>query len=79
MSLPMCEPLIFDYGRTGRGARGQWPAVQSPTPAVPAPLRRAQRPALPEVSELDVVRHYTRLSQLNFSIDTHFYPLGSCT
>jgi len=34
---------------------------------------------LPEVSELDVVRHYTRLSQLNFSIDTHFYPLGSCT
>jgi glycine dehydrogenase subunit 2 len=42
-------------------------------------LRRAQRPLLPEVSELDVVRHYTRLSQLNFSIDTHFYPLGSCT
>jgi len=34
---------------------------------------------LPEVSELQVVRHYTRLSQLNFSIDTHFYPLGSCT
>ena len=36
-------------------------------------------PLLPEVSELQVVRHYTRLSQLNFSIDTHFYPLGSCT
>jgi len=34
---------------------------------------------LPEVSELQAVRHYTRLSQLNFSIDTHFYPLGSCT
>jgi glycine dehydrogenase subunit 2 len=34
---------------------------------------------LPEVSELDVVRHYTKLSQQNFSIDTHFYPLGSCT
>ena len=79
MSLPMCEPLIFDYGRAGRGARGQWPAAQSATPAVPANLRRAQRAALPEVSELDVVRHYTRLSQLNFSIDTHFYPLGSCT
>ncbi len=79
MSLPMCEPLIFDYGRTGRGARGQWPAAQNPVPSVPANLRRAQRPALPEVSELDVVRHYTRLSQLNFSIDTHFYPLGSCT
>ncbi len=36
-------------------------------------------PLLPEVSELQAVRHYTRLSQLNFSIDTHFYPLGSCT
>ena len=36
-------------------------------------------PLLPEVSELDAVRHYTRLSQRNFSIDTHFYPLGSCT
>ncbi len=34
---------------------------------------------LPEVSELDVVRHFTRLSQKNFSVDTHFYPLGSCT
>jgi glycine dehydrogenase subunit 2 len=75
----MCEPLIFDYGRAGRGARGQWPAAQSAVPAVPANLRRTQRAALPEVSELDVVRHYTRLSQLNFSIDTHFYPLGSCT
>ena len=34
---------------------------------------------LPELSQLDVVRHYTRLSQLNWSIDTHMYPLGSCT
>ena len=34
---------------------------------------------LPELTELDVVRHYTRLSQWNFSIDTNFYPLGSCT
>ncbi len=46
---------------------------------VPASLRRGRPPLLPEVSELDVVRHYTRLSQLNFAIDTHFYPLGSCT
>jgi len=36
-------------------------------------------PLLPEVSELEVVRHYTKLSQKNFSVDTHFYPLGSCT
>jgi glycine dehydrogenase subunit 2 len=42
-------------------------------------LRRKQPPLLPEVSEMDAVRHYTRLSQKNFSIDTHFYPLGSCT
>ena len=40
---------------------------------------RAASPRLPEVSELQVVRHYTRLSQKNFSIDTQFYPLGSCT
>jgi glycine dehydrogenase subunit 2 len=46
---------------------------------LPNALRRSRRPLLPEVSELDAVRHFTRLSQLNFSIDTHFYPLGSCT
>src|SRR5882757_81926 len=79
MTLPMCEPLVYAYGRAGRAARGQWPAAESNPPEVPAALRRARRAPLPEVSELDVVRHYTRLSQLNFSIDTHFYPLGSCT
>jgi glycine dehydrogenase subunit 2 len=78
MKLSMREPLIFDHGRAGRGARGQWPAAEAPPPLPPA-LRRTQPAALPEVSELDVVRHYTRLSQLNFSIDTQFYPLGSCT
>ncbi len=46
---------------------------------LPRHLLRAAPPALPELSEMQVVRHYTRLSQLNFSIDTHFYPLGSCT
>jgi glycine dehydrogenase subunit 2 len=46
---------------------------------IPAALQRMDTPMLPEVSELQVVRHYTRLSQLNFSIDTNFYPLGSCT
>jgi glycine dehydrogenase subunit 2 len=73
------EKLIFEHSRPGRGARGQWPRVESPGAGVPEALRRTRRPLLPEVSELDVVRHYTRLSQLNFSIDTHFYPLGSCT
>src|SRR3989339_16279 len=46
---------------------------------LPRDLCRTQDLRLPEVSELDVVRHYTQLSQLNYSIDTHFYPLGSCT
>ena len=40
---------------------------------------RKQAPCLPEVSELDVVRHYTNLSRMNFSVDSNFYPLGSCT
>ena len=42
-------------------------------------MLREAPPALPELSELDVMRHFSRLSQLNFSVDTHFYPLGSCT
>ncbi|MDD2804658.1 MAG: aminomethyl-transferring glycine dehydrogenase subunit GcvPB [Elusimicrobiales bacterium] len=46
---------------------------------IPAALRRKAAPRLPELSEFDVVRHFTRLSRLNFSVDTHFYPLGSCT
>ena len=80
MTLPPREKLIFQHSRPGRGARAQWPALTpGAVSAVPTELRRTQRPLLPEVSELDVVRHYTRLSQLNFSIDTHFYPLGSCT
>ncbi len=46
---------------------------------LPHKFLRTSKPLLPEVSEMDAVRHYTRLSQKNFSIDTHFYPLGSCT
>ena len=46
---------------------------------IPCSLLRAEAPALPEVSEMDVVRHYTNLSQMNFGVDTGFYPLGSCT
>ena len=71
------EPTIFDLSRPGRGASAQMPPPMAAH--VPAELRRRRRPLLPEVSELQAVRHYTRLSQLNFSIDTQFYPLGSCT
>jgi glycine dehydrogenase subunit 2 len=73
------EKVIFEYSRAGRGAEGQWPEKTASAADIPASLRRKQRPLLPEVSELEAVRHFTRLSQLNFSIDTHFYPLGSCT
>src|SRR5437762_3231655 len=79
--MPVPEKLIFEYSHAGRGASDQWP--HDPGPAaladLPAKLRRARPPELPEVGELEAVRHFTRLSQLNFSIDTHFYPLGSCT
>ncbi len=76
---PQRERLIFEYSRPGRGATDQWPRESSAPHGIPAELARRERPFLPEVSELDTVRHFTRLSQLNFSIDTHFYPLGSCT
>jgi glycine dehydrogenase subunit 2 len=75
------EKVIFEHSRPGRGATDQWPQElpAQATSDLPQGLRRTTRPLLPEVSELETVRHFTRLSQLNFSIDTHFYPLGSCT
>lgn len=70
--------LIFEESRNGRNAAAQLaPAVA--VAGIPEALRRQSRPNLPETSEMQVVRHYTRLSQKNFSIDTQFYPLGSCT
>jgi len=77
--LQLREPLIFELSKPGRGARTQYPPPVTGGAAIPANLRRAKPPVLPAVSELQAVRHYTRLSQMNFSIDTHFYPLGSCT
>ena len=70
--------LIFEKSRGGRRAFAQAPA-DAGAPSIPAQFLRTDRPALPEASELQVVRHFTRLSQKNFSIDTQFYPLGSCT
>jgi glycine dehydrogenase subunit 2 len=79
--MPAREKVIFEYSHPGRGASDQWPAEPAAAALadLPAKLRRARPPGLPEVGELEAVRHFTRLSQLNFSIDTHFYPLGSCT
>ncbi|NND53407.1 MAG: aminomethyl-transferring glycine dehydrogenase subunit GcvPB [Gammaproteobacteria bacterium] len=72
----MSEQLIFEYHSRGREGFAPQAAGEA---ELPADLLRTDEPLLPTASELDVVRHYTRLSQLNFSIDTHFYPLGSCT
>ncbi len=74
------DKLIFDLSKAGRQGfslpANRWEASLT---ELPAGLARTEAPALPEVSELDVVRHYTNLSQMNFGVDSGFYPLGSCT
>lgn len=71
--------LIFEHSRPGCIAGALMPADVSAVDDIPVSLLRKNVPLLPQVSELQVVRHYTQLSQKNFSIDTHFYPLGSCS
>ena len=70
---------IFDVSRSGRSNPQHAPTARQETPEIPERFLRPTPPPLPQVSELQVVRHFTRLSQLNFSVDTQFYPLGSCT
>src|SRR5690554_2135769 len=82
MSMHKNVPLIFERSTPGR--RGyRLPDLDVPEVAIeeliPAEHLRAESPNLPEVSELEVVRHYTQLSRLNHGIDVAFYPLGSCT
>ena len=73
------DKLVFELSREGRTGYSL-PANPYPAaPEVPSALRRGVPLRLPEVSEPDVVRHYTNLSQMNFGVDTGFYPLGSCT
>lgn len=76
------EPTIFERGAPGREGYSL-PEVEVPLAdlgdEIDASLLRSSEPLLPEVSELDVIRHFTRLSQWNYSIDTGLYPLGSCT
>jgi glycine dehydrogenase subunit 2 len=71
--------LIFEHSAEGRRNIIQSPDADAAKNQIPDSLKRRQAPGLPRVSEGQVVRHYTALSQKNFSIDTHFYPLGSCT
>ena len=72
------EPTIFELSSPGR--RGvKMPASDVPqTDSLPQHLLRSEVP-LPEIAEVDVVRHYVKLSKLNYSVDEGFYPLGSCT
>ena len=73
----MPEPLLFEVSRPGRDGV-VIPVCTVPETPVPAGWLRSSLD-LPEVSEVDVVRHYVRLSHLNYSVDSGFYPLGSCT
>ena len=75
------DKLIFELSKQGRVGYSlpQTCSKCKGADAIPAHLLRSKAPELPEVSEMDVVRHYTNLSQMNFGVDTGFYPLGSCT
>ncbi|MGH3140177.1 MAG: aminomethyl-transferring glycine dehydrogenase subunit GcvPB [Gaiellales bacterium] len=70
--------LVYERSRPGRRA-GRVPETGVEAASVPAELRRAKPPRLPEIAEPDLVRHFTELSTRTFGIDTGFYPLGSCT
>jgi glycine dehydrogenase subunit 2 len=73
----MAEPTIYELSSSGRiGIR--FPDSDVPQQELPKDLLRKELP-MPELSEMDVIRHFTYLSRLNYSIDEGFYPLGSCT
>jgi len=78
----MTMPLIFERSEAGRKAYSLPPCDvprKDVTELLPGWALRKTPPALPEVSEVDLVRHYTKLSQRNHGVDVGFYPLGSCT
>lgn len=80
VSPKYAERLIFEKSQPGRRCT-HFPKSDVPQPAQELPRQhlRVSGCELPEVSELELVRHYTNLSKFNFSVDTNFYPLGSCT
>lgn len=80
--LVLNEPLVFEQGAPGRMAYsppGSDIPEKAPEDLLPGEYIRQEIQGFPEISEVDVVRHYTRLSQWNYGIDLGFYPLGSCT
>ncbi|MGD8625320.1 MAG: aminomethyl-transferring glycine dehydrogenase subunit GcvPB, partial [Anaerolineae bacterium] len=72
------EPIIYELSKPGRMAT-TLPALDVPQAELPDADLLRDGLDLPEVSELDLMRHYVRLSQLNWAVDIGFYPLGSCT
>ncbi len=72
-------PTVFEKSVPGRWGCLPRQPVERPEQLLPADLLRDEAPGLPELSELDVVRHFTELSGRNFGVDSNFYPLGSCT
>jgi len=85
VGVTVVEPLVFERSRPGRRAvRYPRPSdaareASAGQPELPASVLRSEPPRLPEVSELELLRHYNRLAHLNQAIDLNFYPLGSCT
>ena len=73
------DKLIFELSKPGRSGYSLPENEFGKAAEMPEALARKAALGLPEVSEVDVVRHYTNLSQMNFGVDTGFYPLGSCT
>ncbi|PLX78017.1 MAG: glycine dehydrogenase (aminomethyl-transferring) [Desulfuromonas sp.] len=76
--LVLNEKLLFEHSVPGRKGYSL-PELDVPPASLPAPLCRDQIAGFPELSEVDVVRHFTRLSTWNYGVDSGFYPLGSCT
>src|SRR6267142_727397 len=80
------EPLLSEISRKGRAGFKvpqdvkirEWANAKG-KPLIPQAMLRTAEPPLPELSELQVLRHFNRLSQMNFSVETGMYPLGSCT
>ena len=77
-SDPDLPTTLEELSRTGRRS-STLPALDVPEASIPEEHRRRQGARLPEVGERDLVRHYTRLAQRNYGVDTGFYPLGSCS
>ncbi len=73
------DKLVFELSKSGRVGYSLPVSRYPAAPALPSALSRKTPLVLPQVSEPEVVRHYTMLSQMNFGVDTGFYPLGSCT